>query len=319
MTYSLNQPKFTIDRSGWVILSSNLGILQQAVYNVTVLAMDGGKPPRTGSASVVIYVGYVGIRPPQFTQILYCATLNITNPSTLVGSVVLTVHCTDPVLGNTAPIHYSLDPSLSSLRYFNVDPNSGVITIKATLPSSSGHLTFRAICTGSAPYNLSDTAVMDVELLVKSNITFIPSVSYLFLPPLTNNCTLLESVQPVYTILQVNATSPGGYAITYSLINYQSTFSIDPSSGYFRLMGMLESLATILVYVDNSAPSLATSSLSTSTTQAQQTMTYIVAGIIAAAVLVVGVPILILIWRRVMTHKAPGAAASIPVHTSAHR
>ena len=319
MTYSLNQPKFTIDRSGWVILSSNLGILQQAVYNFTVLAMDGGKPPRTGSASVVIYVGYVGIRPPQFTQILYCATLNITNPSTLVGSVVLTVHCTDPVLGNTAPIHYSLDPSLSSLRYFNVDPNSGVITIKATLPSSSGHLTFRAICTGSAPYNLSDTAVMDVELLVKSNITFIPSVSYLFLPPLTNNCTLLESVQPVYTILQVNATSPGGYAITYSLINYQSTFSIDPSSGYFRLMGMLESLATILVYVDNSAPSLATSSLSTSTTQAQQTMTYIVAGIIAAAVLVVGVPILILIWRKVMTHKAPGAAASIPVHTSAHR
>ena len=300
VTYSLvglNQPKFTIDRSGWVILSSNLDILQQAVYNFTVLAMDGGKP---GSASVVIYVGYVGIRPPQFTQILYCATLNITNPSTLVGSGVLTVHCTDPVLGNTAPIHYSLDPSLSSLRYFNVNPNSGVITIKATLPSSSGHLTFRAICTGSAPYNLYDTAVVDMELLVKSNITFIPSVSYLFLPPLTNNCTLLESVQPVYTILQVNATSPGGYAITYSLINYQSTFSIDPSSGYFRLIGMLESLATILVYVDNlnaptsskspsllltSAPSLATSSLPISTTQAQQTMLYIVAGIIAAAVL----------------------------------
>ena len=51
-------------------------------------------------------------------------------------------------------------------------------------------------------------------------------------------------------------------------------------------------------------------------------MIHIVAGIIAAAVLVVGVPILImliLIWRRVKTHKAPGAATSIPVHTSAHR
>ncbi|KAL5481402.1 hypothetical protein EMCRGX_G021551 [Ephydatia muelleri] len=195
--------------------------------------------------------------------------MNITNPST-----VLTVHCTDPVLGNTAPIRYSLDPSLSSSRYFNVDPNSGVITIGATLPSSSGHLTFRAICTGSAPYNLSDTAVIDVELLVNSNITFIPSVSCLFLPPHTYNCTLPESVQPVYTILQVNATSPGGYAITYSLISYQTTFSIDPSSGYFRLIGMLEyeqqqiyvitiqaslvgplvpemALATVLVYVDN--------------------------------------------------------------------
>ena len=38
VTYSLNQPKFTIDRSGWVILASNLDILQQAVYNFTVLA-----------------------------------------------------------------------------------------------------------------------------------------------------------------------------------------------------------------------------------------------------------------------------------------
>ena len=420
VTYSLvglNQPKFTIDRSGWIILASNLDILQQAVYNFTVLAMDGGKPPRTGSASMVIYVGYVGIRPPQFTQSLYYTALNITNPSTLVGSVVLTVHCTDPVLGNIAPIRYSLDPSLSSSHYFNVDPNSGVITIKATLPSSSGHLTFRAICTGSAPYNLSDTAVVDVQLLVKGNITFTPSASCLFLPPHTYNCTLPESVQPVYTLLQVNATSPGGYAITYSLINYQTTFSIDPSSGYFRLIGMLEyeqqqvyvitiqaslvgplgsdmAHATVLVYVDNlntptspkspsltstsvpslvpsspslvpsspslvtsspslvpsspslvtsspslvpsspslvtsspslsltSAPSQATSSLPPSTTQAQQTMIYIVAGIIAAAVLVVGVPILtmlILIWRRLKTHKAPGAATSIPVHTSAHR
>ena len=413
VTYSLvglNQPKFTIDRSGWIILASNLDILQQAVYYFTVLAMDGGKPPRTGSASMVIYVGYVGIRPPQFTQSLYYTALNITNPSTLVGSVVLTVHCTDPVLNNIAPIRYSLDPSLSSSHYFNVDPNSGVITIGATLPSSSGHLTFRAICTGSAPYNLSDTAVVDVQLLVKSNITFTPSASCLFLPPHTYNCTLPESVQPVYTLLQVNATSPGGYAITYSLINYQTTFSIDPSSGYFRLIGMLEyeqqqvyvitiqaslvgplgsdmAQATVLVYVDNlntptspkspsltltsvpslvpsspslvtsspslvtsspslvpsspslvpsspslvpsspslsltSAPSLATSSLPPSTTQAQQSMIYIVAGIIAAAVLVVGVPILImliLIWRRLKTHKAPGAATSIPVHTSAHR
>ena len=194
VTYSLiglNQPKFTVERSGWIILASNLDILQQAVYNFTVLAMDGGKPPRTGSASVVIYVGYVGIRPPQFTQSLYYTALNITNPFNLVGSVVLTVHFTHPVLGN---INYSLDPSLSSSRYFNVDPNSGVITIKATLPSSSGHLTFRAICTGSAPYNLSDTAVMDVELLVKSNITFIPSASCLFLPPHTYNCILLESL-----------------------------------------------------------------------------------------------------------------------------
>ena len=66
MRYSLvglNQPKFTIDRSGWIILASNLDILQQAVYNVTVLAKEV-RPPRTGSASVVIYLGYVGIRPP---------------------------------------------------------------------------------------------------------------------------------------------------------------------------------------------------------------------------------------------------------------
>ena len=139
VTYSLvefNQPNFTIDRSGWIILASKLDILQQAVYNFSL----GGD----------LY-GLCRVQPPQFTQSLYYTALNITYPSTLVGRVFLSVHCTDPVLGNTAPIRYSLDPSMSSSRYFNVDPKSGVITIKATLPSSSGHLTLRAICTGLQP------------------------------------------------------------------------------------------------------------------------------------------------------------------------
>eukprot|EP00731_Ephydatia_muelleri_P033955 Em0042g34a len=176
------------------------------------------------------------------------------------GEFVLTVHCTDPVLNNIAPIRYSLDPSLSSSHYFNVDPNGGVITIGATLPSSSGHLTFRAICTGSAPYNLYDTAVVDVQLLVKSNITFTPSASCLFLPP-------IPTIVPSRRVCSQSTPSS-------SLINYQTTFSIDPSSGYFRLIGMLEyeqqqvyvitiqaslvgplgsdmAQATVLVYVDN--------------------------------------------------------------------
>ena len=120
VTYSLvefNQPKFTIDRSGWIILASNLDILQQAVYNFTVLAMDGGKPLRTGSASVVIYMGYVGIRPPQFTQSLYYTALNITksfysggeccSDSALYGPCV-GQHCTHSLLIGPLPVQLML-------------------------------------------------------------------------------------------------------------------------------------------------------------------------------------------------------------------
>eukprot|EP00731_Ephydatia_muelleri_P015892 Em0009g316a len=64
VTYSLvglNQPKFTIDRSGWIILASNLDILQQAVYNFTVLAMDGGSGEYCGGRGSILetYYGFL--------------------------------------------------------------------------------------------------------------------------------------------------------------------------------------------------------------------------------------------------------------------
>ena len=243
VTYSLiglDQPTFSIDRSGLIQLASSLNILLHSNYSFTVLATDGGQPPRSGSASVVISVGYPGNRSPQFTQSLYYTTLNVTSPSGAVGSHVLTVHCTDPALGANAPEQYSLDTSLPSSQYFAVNRSTGVITVAAPPPSSGGTLVFKVNCTGSAPYNLSDTALVGVQLVVKGNITFNPSGSCPFIPPSTYNCSLSESVLPVYTILKVNATSLGGYTITYSLQNYQMTFSIDPSSGYLRLIGTLE-------------------------------------------------------------------------------
>ena len=237
----LDLPKFSIGRSGLIQLASSLDSRQQNVYNFSVLATDGGQPPRSGSTSVVIYVGYVGNRPPQFTQPLYYTTLNVTSPSLAVGISVLTVRCTDPVLGYDARVQYSLDPSQPSSQYFHVDPSTGNITIVATPPSSGGTLVFKAICTGSPPYNLSDTTIVGVQLVVKSNISFIPSSPpCLFIPSSTYNCTLSESVSPVYTLLQSNATSPGGYVITYRLEDYQTTFSIDPSTGYLRLIGILD-------------------------------------------------------------------------------
>ena len=74
-----------------------------------------------------------------------------------------------------------------------------------------------------------------------------------------------------------------------------------------------------LILMDTPSP---TPSLPTSTTQVQETTIYIVAGIIATAVLVVGVPILIMlimIWRRVKTHKAPSVAIHIPENASVYR
>ena len=166
--------------------------------------------------------------------------------------------------------------------------------------------------------------------------------------------------QKVYSVTYNDSTPPGqvipsictdqdiGVGALQGVVFLNTTpgvFSLNPSTGvlttnismdYRRARGYTVVLLcndtggltnTSTVYVTITPPLIFSNAipsplLPTSTTQAQQTMIYIVVGIIAAAVLVVGVPILImliLIWRRAKTHKAPGAATSIPVHTSAHR
>ena len=283
---------FTIDaNTGVVRVAAHLDHDTVPVYTMTVVAIWSVDPARNSSALLTIYVRAVNKYRPQ--------CMSIFNPTiqdtTAVGSTVLQLSCSDGDSGINGAIVYSLSMNYGVL---GINNDTGAIYISSPLDSISYsvlNLTVLVSDRGSPPLSNSYPIII-----------FITFTAYI--PPVFSNfLNHSGSTQTGITFFTATATYPNLVTIehlTYSITSKSPSLIPTPS-------------LTL-----TPAPSLATSSLPTSTTQAQQTMIYIIVGIIAAAVLVVGVPILImliLIWRRVKTHKAPGAATSTPVHTSAHR
>ena len=283
---------FTVDtNTGVVRVAAHLDHDTVPVYTMTVVAIRSVYPARNSSALLTIYVRAVKKYRPQCMSIFNPAILN----TTTVGSTVLQLSCSDT------------DPGINGIMVFSLSMNYGVLGIN----NDTGAIYI------SSPLDSISHSVLNLTVLVSDRGS----------PPLSNSypiiifITFTAHIPPVFSdFLNHSDSTQTGITFFTATASYPNLVTTEHLT--YSITSESPSLIPTPSLTLTSAPSLATSSLPTSTTQAQQTMIYIVAGIIAAAVLVVGVPILIiliLIWRRVKTHKAPGAATSIPVHASAHR
>ena len=259
---------------------------------------------------------------PMFSQKVYSVKYNDSTPP---GQVIPSI-CTDQDIGVGAlqgVVFLTTTPGV-----FSLNASTGVLTTNISMDYRRARgYTVVLLCSDTG--GLTNTST--VYVTITPPLTFSNAI-YVF--------HILRSTPSPYTVGQVMATDYFTVLLTYSLTN-NPYFIIDSLNGTIQTISSVfdypyseivlnatvtdglynETAMVYFILMDTNSPS-PSPLLPTSTTQAQQTMIYIVAGIIAAAVLVVGVPVLImliLIWRRLKTHKAPGAATSTPVHTSAHR
>ncbi|XP_065500025.1 protocadherin beta-15-like [Caloenas nicobarica] len=113
-----------------LVLEKVLDREEQAEMDFSVIAMDGGSPPRSGSTQIRIIVLDVNDNAPVFTQKLYVASLFENAPE---GSVVLRVVATDLDAGPNGDISYQFSQAVGqSDSAFVIDPVSG--EIKLTKP-----------------------------------------------------------------------------------------------------------------------------------------------------------------------------------------
>ncbi|XP_063269578.1 protocadherin beta-15-like [Prinia subflava] len=113
-----------------LVLEKPLDREEQAEVDFTVIAEDGGSPPRTGTAQVKIVILDVNDNAPTFTQEEYIGRVLENMPE---GSVVLTVLATDPDAGVNGNISYQLSQAGGqSDAAFVIDPLTG--EIKLTKP-----------------------------------------------------------------------------------------------------------------------------------------------------------------------------------------
>ncbi|KAJ8266247.1 hypothetical protein GJAV_G00128220 [Gymnothorax javanicus] len=112
-----------------LVLKKALDREQQAVHNLTLTAVDGGVPARSGTASIIVRVLDTNDNAPQFDQEMYSVSISENSP---IGYLVMKLNATDLDAGSNAEIIYSfaLYTSEKTQEVFSLNPVTGEIRVK---------------------------------------------------------------------------------------------------------------------------------------------------------------------------------------------
>uniref|UniRef100_A0A3Q4MGQ4 Si:ch73-379j16.2 n=1 Tax=Neolamprologus brichardi TaxID=32507 RepID=A0A3Q4MGQ4_NEOBR len=151
----------------FLILKNSLDREKKHKHFLFVTAVDGGKPPRSGTLNVSITVLDTNDNRPTFKQDTYQIEI-FENVS--VGTTVANVNATDPDEGTNGELEYSLSKTLARRIYeiFELDSVSGEITLK-----------------GGLDFEDSEVYKLDVQASDKGT------------PPLTSRCRVIVKIKDV--------------------------------------------------------------------------------------------------------------------------
>uniref|UniRef100_A0A669BW84 Cadherin domain-containing protein n=1 Tax=Oreochromis niloticus TaxID=8128 RepID=A0A669BW84_ORENI len=118
--------------SAELVLEKALDRENQAVITMTLTAVDGGTPPKSGTSQLVINVLDNNDNIPIFSESLYKAKIPENIP---LGLNVITVNATDADEGLNSEIVYSLRSKDQDhvLDIFEIEPQTGVIKVKGKI------------------------------------------------------------------------------------------------------------------------------------------------------------------------------------------
>ncbi|XP_049721123.1 protocadherin Fat 1 isoform X2 [Elephas maximus indicus] len=240
ISYSLTnsaEGQFSINElSGIIQLEKPLDRELQAVYTLTLKAVDQGLPRRlTATGTVVVSVLDINDNPPVFEYREYGATVS---EDVAVGTEILQVYAASRDIEANAEITYSLI-SGNEHGKFSIDSKTGAIFVIESLDYENSHeyyLTVEATDGGTPP--LSDVATVNINVTDVNDNT--PVFSQNTYTAVVSEDAVLE--QPVVTVMADDADGPSNSHIHYSIIdgNQGSPFTIDPVKGEVKVTKLLD-------------------------------------------------------------------------------
>ncbi|XP_072519992.1 protocadherin-20 [Salminus brasiliensis] len=172
---------FAVDLSQMTLRSTaEVDREKQDRYELLLLATDGGSPPRSSTAFVIIFVEDVNDNCPQVilpSSNLSCLTVS---PSTRAGSTITKIYAVDRDSGMNSDITFQIigrQPAWPSP--FQIDPHSGNITLAGRLAGSDHgmHHLFIVVSDGGKPAPLKATVWVNLlvnETLEQCHLTSVP-------------------------------------------------------------------------------------------------------------------------------------------------
>ncbi|XP_027766581.1 protocadherin beta-13-like, partial [Empidonax traillii] len=212
-----------------LVLEKPLDREEQAEMDFSLIAVDGGSPPRSGTTQIHITVLDVNDNAPVFTQELYDVQV-LENAAE--GSVVLNVLATDQDSGINGDISYQFSKEVGQTDLvFEIDPKSGEIKLRKPLDfeaAQTHELSVRATDGGG----LSAICKVLVEVLdVNDNAPELLVSS--FSSPLPEN-SAPGTVVALFTVRDRDAGANGKVSCA---LDHQLFFSLRPAyKNYYELV-----------------------------------------------------------------------------------
>ncbi|XP_061090060.1 protocadherin alpha-8-like [Conger conger] len=118
--------------SAELVLQKALDREKQPMLQLLLTAVDGGKPPRSGTLQIIVNVIDANDNTPAFNSSLYKVRVSENVP---FGTSIITVHAADTDEGVNSDILYSfvMHGNTNPLDIFSIDQHTGEITVKGDL------------------------------------------------------------------------------------------------------------------------------------------------------------------------------------------
>ncbi|XP_068445710.1 protocadherin alpha-3-like [Clinocottus analis] len=101
-------------------------------HSLVLTALDGGKPPKSGTMNILVNVLDINDNAPVFSKDVYSVVLG---ENSIVGTTVTQVNATDLDEGPNGEVVYSFSNSMSQniLNIFEINPLTGEVTVKGLI------------------------------------------------------------------------------------------------------------------------------------------------------------------------------------------
>ncbi|XP_070959497.1 protocadherin alpha-8-like isoform X5 [Oncorhynchus clarkii lewisi] len=130
--FSLDTHKGGGSVSAELVLQKALDREKQPVIKLTLTAVDGGNPPKSGTSQIIVHVLDNNDNAPVFSNSLYKTRILENVP---LGTTIITLNATDVDEGTNSEIVYSLRSKEQDhfLDIFQIDSKTGIITVKGKI------------------------------------------------------------------------------------------------------------------------------------------------------------------------------------------
>ncbi|XP_050390915.1 cadherin-87A [Patella vulgata] len=243
-----SQGKFEIDRNTGQVSTSSVATFDydvQRQYLLTILARDGGKPQRTGTATVTVIVRDKNNRLPYFIPTTQRFEVN---ENVALDTVVYTVKATDPDVSavlrfkfegpKSAITPQGTDVDINSYNFgdlFTMEPTTGRIKTARRLDRDrSSVITYQMIVEDTASPGQSGTGTVIITVL-----------EYNVNPPYFEQAVYfltIDEERPIGTFVTTLVAMDDDNTIDrYEMIsNPNNYFTISPSTGVISINGRLD-------------------------------------------------------------------------------